>query len=109
MRLAVQAARRLHGSEVVWTHCFIRRRSRDKCFVFLRKRCVGRPDPYSVFAVWFDSRRVDDLGTWAFHWGLFFPSQPMNAYEECRAAGGAWPVGLGEWMQWSRERGRPVG
>jgi hypothetical protein len=108
MRLALGAARRLHNTEVVWSHCFIRRCNRQRCFVFLQHRCIWRPEPYSVFAVWFGDDRVDDLGTWQFHWGLFFPSQPMDTYEECRAAGEAWPVGLCEWVVWSKERGRPA-
>jgi hypothetical protein len=108
MRLALAAARRLHVTEVVWENCFIRRCDRQKCFVFLQHRYIGRPELYSVFAVWFGDDRVDNLGTWQFHWGLFLPSQPMDAYEECRAAGVAWPVGLCEWVKWSRERGRPA-
>ncbi len=105
MQLAVQAAR-LQGAEIVWAHCFIRRCDRDKCFVFLQHKCIGRPEPFSAFAVRFRNGRVDDLGLWQFLWGLFFPSQPMDAYEECQVAGVAWPVGAVEWMHWASARGR---
>ena len=108
MWLAMQAARQLHGSEVVWANCFIRRCDRKMCFVFLQHRSIVRPEPYSVFAVWFGNDQVDDLGTWVFHWGLFFAAQPMDAYEECRADGVAWPVGVAEWVTWAKERGKPV-
>jgi hypothetical protein len=109
MWLAVRAARQLHGAEeLVWANCFIRRCDRKKCFVFLEHKCIARPEVYSVFAVWLGNDQVDDLGTWQFHWGLFFPTQPMDAYEECQAAGAAWPVGLTEWLKWSNERGHPI-
>jgi hypothetical protein len=108
MKLAMRAARETHSAEIVWAYSGISRCDRKKCFVFLRHKSLWRPEPYSVFAVWFGNDQVDDLGTWVFHWGLFFASQPMDAYEECRAAGVAWPVGIGEWVKWSKERGKPV-
>jgi hypothetical protein len=108
MRLAKRAAQQLHRAEVVWERCFIRRSDRDKCFVFLQHKSPLRPEPFSVFVVWFKTDQVDDLGTWQFHWGLFHVEQPMDAYEECRLEGVAWPVGVGEWVQWAKERGKMV-
>ena len=73
--------------------------------MFLQYRGALRPPMHSVFVVWREGERVDDLGGWQFHWGLFWPGQPIQAYEECRAAGLPWPVGGVEWLRWARERG----
>ena len=104
MRVAVQIER-LSGAEIDGSASFIRRRDREKCFVFLQHRGILRPPMHSVFAVWREGERVDDLGGWQFHWGLFWPGQPIEAYEQCRAAGLPWPVGGVEWLRWARERG----
>jgi hypothetical protein len=106
MRVAVQTARRLFGAEVDGGCSFIRRRDREKCFVFLQHRGNLRPPVHSVFVVWREGERVDDLGGWQFHWGLFWPDQPIEAYEQCQAAGLPWPVGATEWLQWARGRGQ---
>jgi hypothetical protein len=103
MRAALRAASTMHQAEVDWSNCWIRRRDREKCFVFLQHEIIGRPEPFSVFVVWDESGQVDDLGTWVFHWGLFWPDQPIEAYERCRAAGVAWPVGLQAWLEWARQ------
>ncbi len=106
MRVAVQTARRLFGAEIDGSGSFIRRRGRETCFVFLLNRGALRPPIHSVFVVWREGERLDDLGGWQFHWGLFWPGQPIEAYEQCRAAGRPWPVGAVEWLRWARERGQ---
>ena len=101
MRLAVQAAAQLHQATIDGSGCWVVRKDPEKCFVFLQQKGLVQPPVYFVFVVWLASSRVDDLGGWQFHWGLFWPDQPIEAYERCRAAGHPWPVGLCEWVQWS--------
>jgi hypothetical protein len=103
MRLAVQFARDRYQMEVDWPGCWVKRKDAEKCFVFLQHRSIARPPLHSVFVVWRESGRIDELGGWQFHWGLFWPSQPIEAYERCLAAGVPWPVGGCEWLEWSRQ------
>jgi hypothetical protein len=103
MRLAVQFARDRDQMKVDWSGCWVERRDPQKCFVFLQHRSALQPPSYSVFVVWRESGRIDDLGSWQFHWGLFRPSQPIEAYEQCLATGVPWPVGVCEWVERSKE------
>lgn len=52
MLMAMRAARELHGAEIIWMPCHIRRCNRKKCFVLLQHKSIGRPEPWSVFVVW---------------------------------------------------------
>lgn len=103
MRFAVRFARDRYQMEVDWSGCWVKRRDAEKCFVFLQHKSILRPPSHSVFVVWRESGRIDELGDWVFHWGLFWPSQPIEAYEQCLAARLPWPVGLCEWMKWSKQ------
>ena len=109
MRLALLAAELLQRPELDWAGCRIFRRDADKCFVCLQHRGVVRPESYSVFVVWRGADRVDDLGTWQFHWGIR-PGHAVRVYEDSRKAGVPWPVGLGEALRWpnpTRVDGKP--
>ena len=105
MRIARQTAMDLHQVQVDGTGCWTKRKDREKCFVFLQHKGIARPPSYSVFVVWKATDQVDNLGIWQFHWGLFWSAQPIEAYEQCRAAGVPWPVGLLEWMEWAKRSG----
>lgn len=92
MRLALLAATEQHGAVPYWPGCSIVRRDWKKLFVLI-KHDIGsvRPATYSVYVVWNESDRLDDLGTWQFHWGVTFDAA-IAEYEECLAAGERWSV-----------------
>jgi len=100
MCLALRSVAQL-GHEIDWSGCFIKGADHEKCFCFLQYRHNGviiGPAGYRVYAVWFATGRVDDLGDWVFHWGVV-PWHAIKSYEECRAVGRPWPAGLAEWAR----------
>src|SRR5262249_33729828 len=103
IRLAVDYARERYRMEVDWSGCWVKRTRAGNGFVFLQHKSIARPPSHSVFVVCEKDGRIDELGVWTFHWGLFWPHQPIEAYERCRAAGVPWPVGLCNWLEWSKQ------
>ncbi len=98
MRVALQAVADA-GQPIYWQRSRVVQADREKCFVLVQNGLpVGRtPESYRMFAVWSATARVDDLGDWVFHWGIF-PSHAIATYEQCRSEGRAWPNGFGAWV-----------
>lgn len=108
MKMALLAAR-ASGDTVEWSRCWLHSSNADKSFVMLGLRLeFARWRSAHVYVVWPDDDQIDDLGYWTFYrYGLVFPSDAVDAYEECRDAGLPWPVGQLQWLQFTNEKTRP--
>jgi hypothetical protein len=81
MRLALQAFAGQHPtSRLDWAGSWVYRTDGEKAFVFVQHVSCIWPPSYAGYVVSHTDDRIEDLGGWQFHWGIW-PRHAVEAYE----------------------------